>query len=501
MADRRNILIVSENLLRGGLETRVLTQSRALVAAGCRVHFATSSSTVPAPLEAIASSVHPGLSLGAAATAFECAEASRQLAKLIAEKEIGLVHAHPFASLLPGAMAAALAQVPMLVTLHGASSFLGGPNYDVTLFDFVLPYASEIHVVSEELGSFVPQALAPRRSVMPNSVDLTLFPPVKRVESGPWAVFSRLEDGKEQAILEFLRMGRQLGFSKVHIFGGGQSEARFQEAIAAEGLGELVELHPWCDDPAAQLAQGYAGVAGMGRVVLEAVAMRLPCVLLGYEEVHGVVTPANLDELAWSNFSGRGIPAASLDVVRRGLAQVSDEMLTDLRSLMVEKHDEARLVTRHLRSIDSASINEEARARLLQVVSLMRRTRQRHAHPWFVDPDLQSTLALILRRPTEPELQRRIGESLSYAQGALGSRVDESRAALEASVARTAGQQQEELAQMRARMLALEEQVGALSAELRTLTETTATLTRSVEASQSQGLRHRLRETLARWRP
>lgn len=200
------VLVVSETLTRGGLETRLLTQGTALVSRGHRVLYATASADVPAPLAALAHKTFPGLALGLAAPARQCADAAETLASIIHEHEVDVVHAHPFASLVGAGLGAALAGVPLTVTAHGPSSFTGPPNLDAAVFDLVLPYASSIRLVSEELKGLMPTALWPHLHVVPNTIDLARFTPLKSApRSGPWAFLGRLDDGKSRAAETFIR--------------------------------------------------------------------------------------------------------------------------------------------------------------------------------------------------------------------------------------------------------------------------------------------------------
>jgi hypothetical protein len=49
-------------------------------------------------------------------------------------------------------------------------------------------------------------------------------------------------------------------------------------------------------------------VLGMGRSLLEGAAARRPCILIGYQNAHGLLTNERFEVFARTNFSGRGIP-------------------------------------------------------------------------------------------------------------------------------------------------------------------------------------------------
>lgn len=52
-------------------------------------------------------------------------------------------------------------------------------------------------------------------------------------------------------------------------------------------------------------------VLGMGRALLEGAAAGRPCVLIGYEDAHGLLTRERFDVFARTNFSGRRVPVVT----------------------------------------------------------------------------------------------------------------------------------------------------------------------------------------------
>lgn len=445
------VLVVSEMLARGGLETRLLTQGTALVARGHKVLYATASPEVPGPLAALARHTFPRLALGLSSSARACADAAEELARIIREHEVDVVHAHPFASLVGAGLGAALAGVPLTVTAHGPTSFTGPPNLDAALFDAVLPYASEIRLVSEELKALMPTALWPRLRVVPNAVDLARFQPLREVpKRGRWAFIGRLDDGKSRAAAQLIDWAPALGIQAIDVIGTGAEAEALQRHAARAGV--EVKLLGWRDDVAELLRDGYAGVAGMGRVVLEAAALGLPCVLAGYEQLHGLVTPERFPSIAFSNFSGRGVRA--IDDPRElaeALRRFDDGQRKVLRATIQASHDEAKLVQENEALLASARVVEDARPALLQLQGLFRRAAPDET-PWALDHGIAVGLDRLTRRPGE----------------APGSRTTAQIAALvDANTRRALAQEHQALAaqvaELRAAVTALTEQVTVIA--------------------------------------
>lgn len=451
----KTVLVVSEALTRGGLETRLLTQGRALVARGHRVIYATASDTVAAPLAAIASATYAGLPMGAGVSARTSAEAAERLADIIRDEKVDVVHAHPFTTLTVGAMGAALAGVPLTVTAHGPSSFATSSNLENTLYDFVLPFAASIRVVSHELTGLILIAFSSRMHVLPNTVDLEHFTFSSSLpKKGPWAFVGRLADGKSLALETLVRAGAQLGIDEVHVIGSGTDEAAVRAQF--EGAPVKVEFIGWRDDISELLREGYAGVVGMGRVVLEAAALGLPCILAGYGQLHGAVTAERFKAFAFTNFSGRGMPAVDIDTLRAQLSALDDAGLSAVRRLVEAEHDEARLVHTNEELLGAAVVDEEARTRMLQLFAAFRRAEPGDV-PWQLDYALTMRLRQLTRRPGMPFVQNTLADVNALVEAHANRVASEQNKQLEALT--------KSVAQLQQQLTALNERLGAVSAQ------------------------------------
>lgn len=89
-----------------------------------------------------------------------------------------------------------------------------------------------------------------------------------------------------------------------------------------------INLYPLALDTA-QIIEKSDIVLGMGRVVLEGLAYKKPCVLIGYEEPVTLITNSNFKTLQSTNFSGRAIKPDEL-------SKIVDQVITQLRGSNLE---------------------------------------------------------------------------------------------------------------------------------------------------------------------
>ena len=83
-------------------------------------------------------------------------------------------------------------------------------------------------------------------------------------------------------------------------------EKNFSNVYSCDGILDFVEFYGISAD-VPKLMRSTAGVAGMGRVVLEGLACQKPVCLVGYDGVKGIVDQDLIWQAARYNFSGRNL--------------------------------------------------------------------------------------------------------------------------------------------------------------------------------------------------
>lgn len=385
--------MVSETLRRGGLETRLVGQARALSALGVTVHFAAANEDVPGALGAFGT-VLAGVPIGSAVTAAELAEGTTALAEWAVSQGVDVIHGHPFGSHLAAALVAALSSRPLALTLHGPSSLAGSPAHTSLLQQRVLPAVGTLRVVSPELASMVPAYLLPRTEVHPNAVDTAHLAGAEPLPDGPWLLLSRLADGKTGGLQQFLEWTPALSIREVHVAGAGPEAERLTApaGVALRHLG-------WQDAPVELFRAGYAGVVGMGRALLEAAAAGLPAVLAGYEGVPGLLTSESLDRFAFANFSGRGLRSTTAGELAGILSRHAAPARQALQRRLRTHHDDGALAPSNAASYARTPFRAEEMARVRQLHGLLRRRPPEGDVAWSEDLSLLEALGPTCRQP------------------------------------------------------------------------------------------------------
>ena len=355
----KSILIVTEQFKIGGLETQIRGEAEKFIELGISVHLATGSAFDETLLPAHLSSVTNDLPLEPTATTEAFLRTISCLRRIIRENSIEAVHIHPFASIIPAAMAAELESIPYALTLHGPASLHSyGAIYDFLVKDVILPAASLIVAVSPEVRKLVTTHAADEAvSTIPNSVSFleSDYEALNTTCLDPrWLAVSRLDEYKIPGLLDFCIKARTAGIPGVLIAGDGAAKVDFLAQLTAFNLESYVTLLGVSSDVQSLIRQ-TSGVAGMGRVVLEGISHKKPVVLVGYDGVKGVVDKPLLERAAVENFSGRGLSTIDANELanqlERNISKTSIELTHAFAKAFFNEKDTWNKFLKHMASV------------------------------------------------------------------------------------------------------------------------------------------------------
>lgn len=340
----KSILIVTEQFTIGGLETHIRSEIVSLLREGYKVHLAVGELFSNLLLPRGLSSITTGLKLNSSINISELGGLIKDIDEIIRINNIDIIHLHPFNSFVPGFLAAERAQIPVVLTLHGPASLSGysGPLYEFLLKSVILPKASLTVCISEEVRSLAePYLNDDKLKVIPNGVDFSVRQILSEgtiATDQRWCVVSRLDALKIKGIYDFIVKAKEAGIPGALIVGDGPAKAELEQQLNASGLAGFFEFYGPSGRVKSIMLQ-HAGVAGMGRVVLEGIAARKTVALVGYDGLKGVIDQDIFNKASWANFSGRNlknVSASDFEIqlrYRQNADKELDEILANARKI------------------------------------------------------------------------------------------------------------------------------------------------------------------------
>lgn len=308
----KNVLFISDSFLKGGLESRIISQINQLKKHKVNAFLACEQfdkSNLPyfkeiLHIKNLQSYNNPNPPIR------EVIKTRNSLVNFCKKNKIDFIDCHPFCCVLPAVLCAHQTNIPISFTLHGIASgdFI---NYDYPetqiIFYLTMKYGiDQFFAVAEYLKnqySFLsPDILIARNGTTFNKTEIKPLAPHKT--TGRFAIASRLDDPKTQIILDFLPLIHNFKtINVIDIYGDGTAKEKLESFIQKHNYTK-VSLKGWSNNLIHDLLHNdYDAVFGMGRVVLDVITSNIPVGILGYRGFAGFVTPDNLVEFAKTNLT------------------------------------------------------------------------------------------------------------------------------------------------------------------------------------------------------
>lgn len=315
------VLIVSENFLNGGLETQIDSIVQALKGK-INFFFAVKNYNDKWKLENIYTDFH----FSNYSTISQFCHDVDKLIKIIQDNNIDVVHVHPFFSFFPAVFAAKICKRPIVYTYHGIGSY----NFtyeinDTLLFNMLLDYeVDKIFSVSSEGNRIFENIILEKNKIvfLPNSINLNKFTPAQKHNNKSWALVSRLDDDKINSIKQLIKALDTIDIQELHIFGDGLQKDLLAQFILENNLTNRVFLEGHFDNLSEKLSTNFNGIIGIGRVTMEAIAMELPTILIGFNKIAGVVDTNMYNFIKDKNFTNKYLPNISKEELKEQISQV-----------------------------------------------------------------------------------------------------------------------------------------------------------------------------------
>lgn len=333
------ILVVSESFTRGGLETQIKTYYDNLPK-NTEMVFAFSNYTQQVALDN--AKIYSGFKFSYYDTLKDICDDTERLVEIIKIEKIDLIHVHPFFSFFAALFASQITKTKLIYSYHGVLSF----NFlETTTAAAIFKYAAEINAIAQihsvsEAGIKCFENIGYKNAVfMPNPIDLNKFESIKYINNKKWALFSRLDNDKLPEIKLFLLNKDNFGIEFVDIYGVGANSEELATFISDNNLSNKVFLKGFCNNLCNTLNNSYNGVVGIGRVVLEGLAMGMPVFFIGYGKISGFINKELYSKIKLANFSNYNINHTNFDFPSDlEISQIQQDVKNNLSIESVMKH-------------------------------------------------------------------------------------------------------------------------------------------------------------------
>lgn len=388
----KNILIISENFLNGGLETNILSQVKYLKSNyNINFHLICENfyDTKDLPFKNIFN-----LKLGANLYSIDFINSVEKIVEYIKKHKIELIHIHPFYSLFPACVAASISKIPCFYTIHGPSSlssFENSLNGQILNKTFLSKGIDKLLVVAEYLKSDA-LTYSNEVEVIENSINTEVFNENIIQHNKSWALISRLDREKSLPIIALIKLINKLPIKKLDIYGDGTEYNSIKSIIDKLKVSHIVALKGSSDNISASIYNKYNGVIGMGRVCIESMSMNLPTILMSYDGIVSAISQENFFQYASTNFSARGFDILNLDDIINEFNNIyKNEKKFLLRKLVINNLSDKAIWEKYLKLLKNIRYTE--RKEIEEVYSLIKSLHSKI--PIYSNDELNNKLLLI----------------------------------------------------------------------------------------------------------
>ncbi len=323
-----NILIISENFLKGGLETHIATLYNELKKDN-NIYFCFSN--YDSDLIDNRDLIYSDFSFTPNSTILDFYNDVNKLVEIIENKKIELIIVHPFYSLFPAIIAAHLTNTKIVYVYHGNAS-LSFPNNinDLILFRYAFEstIGKVLSVSYQGIKAF--ETINFKDTIfLPNPIDDKYFKTSEVQLNKSWVLISRLDIDKVNDIINILDILPKLDIGSLDIYGDGTEVDSIKKYIKENNLDKKVFLKGFTHDINQIIANKYTGVIGLGRVALEGLSMNYPVLLTGYGKVVGVINQDIYNSVYKYNFVPKYCNSLEFKEIQKQIMEINNGNISD----------------------------------------------------------------------------------------------------------------------------------------------------------------------------
>lgn len=329
-----NILIVSSNFSKGGLETQLVTYHNKLLKNN-NLYYCFQTYTHEYELKN--SEIFENANFSYDINLDDFITTINNLINIIKKYNIDVVHIHPSYCLFSAALAANIAGVPAVYNYHGFASFNFGNN---ALNNYLLLYkyifknciSAVLSVSQYGINAFKSSFNIPCY-LLKNGIDEKKFKIRDFKNNKRWALVSRLDIDKRSEIIKLLSFLPNLNIKAIDIYGNGTEEDYLKNYVAKNNLN--VNFYDYENDVSKIFEKNeYNGIIGGGRSIIESLFSGYPAILIEYSKIVGVMTLEKYEYFKSLNFVDPYFEEVTAEQLNDELNKISKSTIAEITDLV-----------------------------------------------------------------------------------------------------------------------------------------------------------------------
>ena len=316
----KNILICLEKLGIGGVETAVINQAIELQNQGFKVNVISAGGEYVKLLQ--------DYGINHITYEFELEnkfniEKSKKLINILVENQIGQVHIHQLPCMLTVWYACAAINIPYVAYIHTSLTDIydwycnSYPIYKSLLQKFFSNAFKIVAISNDAINNHSKyfNINKDKYILKKNSINFDLYKTNKKVEKvEKFMLISRIAIEKEISIKNgidfFIDYASTVNNSELSldVWGDGPQIEEIQRYVAEKNINSYSINFKGATNNVSKVMDNYDIVIGIGRCILEALALKKLAIISGNEEIKFMINKENILEAIEKNFAGKTLP-------------------------------------------------------------------------------------------------------------------------------------------------------------------------------------------------
>lgn len=331
---KKNVLICLERLDIGGVETFVVNQATVLLSKGHTVVILAQKGLYTEKLE----------QKGAICIDFTFTleskfdiEKMKQIQEIIRKYEINEVHINQFPCILSAMPASIFCNIPYIAYSHAGIDdvfdwFMDTFDIYAYIFEVYFQNAYKVITIKQEAKNRLIERFGiqdEKIEIIYNSIDYEEIDQIRKEEENQkrrFLLISRLSEDKKDSLYNAINLFKtyknKVENANLIIIGSGTMQSELEEYVKNLQIKDIEFKGP-TSNVLAYINHADI-VLGLGRCILEAIAMKKIAIILGHKELKGIVTPENIQMACQGNFAGDNLPTYDMETVTQDLINLDN---------------------------------------------------------------------------------------------------------------------------------------------------------------------------------